>query len=193
MKLINILLTNILGNDQDLSLENKFCITCCFYTGFVCFVCIFINIGLQLGVASVINIIISFIIYSSCYILSRFYNKFILSKIIFSIYGIIFSNSYWFTNYGSRGLALGMFLIYFTVIIFIWDNKQIIILSLIVTLNIIGLFILEYSNPGLVPNYNSELTRKIDSYGTIIIYLGIFSILTLTAKNNYIKQYKLAK
>ena len=86
-----------------------------------------------------------------------------------------------------------MFLIYFTVIIFIWDNKQIIILSLIVTLNIIGLFILEYSNPGLVPNYNSELTRKIDSYGTIIIYLGIFSILTLTAKNNYIKQYKLAK
>ena len=182
-----------MGNAKDLSIENKFCISCCFYSGIVSLISVFANMSFQLGYAATLNTVISFFAFSFCYCLGRFYNKFLLAKIIFSIYGLIFCNSYWYTNYGSKGIALGMYSIYFIVLVFLWENKQIIILSIIIVLNLLILFLLENAYPQLIPNYKSDYLRTADSYGTMVIYLGIILILILTSKNNYIKQYKLAK
>ena len=62
-----------------------------------------------------------------------------------------------------------------------------------VILNIAILFILEISNPNLILQYPTEFSRISDSYVTLIIALGFFSIIIVSAKNNYIKQYKMAQ
>jgi signal transduction histidine kinase len=77
--------------------------------------------------------------------------------------------------------------------IFVWDNFQIVIILGFIGLNILILFTLEINNPALIPQYPTDIARISDSYGTLIIALGFFSIIIVSAKNNYIKQYKMAQ
>jgi signal transduction histidine kinase len=77
--------------------------------------------------------------------------------------------------------------------IFIWDNFSIRYIALAVFLNIVVLFTLEYTMPGLIPEYPSESTRIIDSYSTLLIVLGFFAILIITVRNNYLKQTFMAQ
>ena len=148
---------------------------------------------MKLGIGSVMIVLISSFIYSISYILARCYHKINLSRSIFSVYTIVFCNFYWLTNYGSKGYALSIFIIYISVMLIVWENKQTIIITFIIAINIILLYIIESNNPGIIPNYPSDKSRIIDGYGSTLMYLSIFVILTLLAKNNYIKQYKLAK
>ncbi|HEY4784916.1 MAG TPA: HAMP domain-containing sensor histidine kinase [Bacteroidales bacterium] len=77
--------------------------------------------------------------------------------------------------------------------IFVWNTFQIMLIASFVILNIAILFILEISNPNLILQYPTEFSRISDSYVTLIIALGFFSIIIVSAKNNYIKQYKMAQ
>lgn len=194
MKLINWLLTSVLGNKNEFSFEDRFTLACISYAGLVCFISIFINSSMGLGAGAVIIVSSSFLIYSFSYLAGRFFRKIGWAKLIFSIYTIFFCNFYWLTNYGSRGAALYLFLVYFSMILFMLDNnKYILIIAIVLMINIIGLFLIEVSKPNIIPQYPSEWSRISDTYVSLLIYLGIFSILAFSAKSNYIRQYKKAQ
>lgn len=193
MKLLNLLLTRILGSREKFSFEERFTIAFSFYAAIACFVSIFANFYLNIGPGAVLIVFLSFAAYLTNYVIGRILKKSSLAKIFLSVYTIIFCNLYWYTNHGSKGSALGLFLIFFSIVLFIWDNRRIIIHTVIIAANIIFLFILEFQNPHLIPDYINETSRIIDSYFSLIIYLGIFSILATSAKNNYIEQYEKAQ
>jgi len=193
LKVIKQILTYILGNKDEFTFEERMMLSYLLYASVICFVSIFINVGLNLGIGTIALVAFSFVFFSILFILGRFYKKENLIKVLFSIYTLFFCNFYWYSNYGSRGSAQFFFLIYFFIMIFVWNTFQIMLIASFVILNIAILFILEISNPNLILQYPTEFSRISDSYVTLIIALGFFSIIIVSAKNNYIKQYKMAQ
>jgi signal transduction histidine kinase len=193
MKVINQILTSALGSEHEFTFEERLVFSYVLYAILSCFFSIFFNEALGLSANNVLIIIISFLFFSLIFVLGRVFKRTSQAKLLFAIYCFFFCNFYWYINYGSRGSATYVFLIYFFIIIFFWDNLHIWIIGLLILLNVVILFIIEMVKPEVVPFYPTEHARIVDSYSTLIIVLGFFSIIIISAKNNYIKQYKLAQ
>ena len=192
-KLINRLSTFILGDESDFSFEERLILTYIFVASIICFMSIFLNIVANLGVGSILTVTFIFLVFVLAYILGRVYKKAIISKTLFSISALVFCNFYWYFNFGSRGSGTYLFLAFYFVMVFAWDNKQVKIIASLALINISILFICELIKPNLIPFYPSETARITDSYTTLIIIFIFSSIIILSAKNNYIKQFKLAQ
>ncbi|MDP4209526.1 MAG: HAMP domain-containing sensor histidine kinase [Bacteroidota bacterium] len=193
MNFINRLLTIILGKKDNTSFEDKVVLSCILYSGMLCFVSIFGNWGLQLNKYATYVVAVFSIFYSAIYVLDRFFKKTNSSKIIFSISTFVFCDALWLFNYGSHGAAMYIFLAYYCSMIFVWDNTRILVISILVVANVIFLFWLELSFPNIIPKYPTELARISDSYSSLLIFISVFAILALSAKHNYIKQFKKAQ
>lgn len=193
IKVIKQLLKRALGSDLNLVFEERLVLSYIFYAWIICFISIFINIQLGLGIGAIAIIIASTIFLFVIYIMGRFYGKIYLAKLFLSIYSLFFCNFYWYSNFGSRGSATYMFLVYFFIMIFAWENFQIRVIAMSLGLNILILFAIELLVPRLIPPYPTETARIIDSYTTLAIVLGFFAIIIINVKNNYVKQYKMAQ
>lgn len=193
MNFINYLLIKVLGPENKNSIENRFILSSLVYSSIVCFISVFANIAMGLGCISVLIVLVSSIVYAMGYIIGRFKGKINIAKLIFTIHSLLFCNAYWLYNFGTRGAALYIFLVANIMMVFMWDNKYIAIITTIMLINILFLFVFEHLNPNMIPYYPSEQARVSDGYITFIIYFGILSILSITAKNNYKHQYELAK
>ena len=147
------------------------------------------NIQLGLSLNTILIVVVSFLTYLGIYILSRFFRKATLAKWLFNIYTFLFCDFYWFINYGSKGSALFIFLIYSTILVYLWRDKYIRAVSIILFVNIIALFLIEYNYPSVVSNYPNEEARLTDTYSGLFIVLGYCILVGVNAKRNYIRQY----
>jgi signal transduction histidine kinase len=193
VKVIRDLLTFLRNTTFNSSFENKVVLYSSLYSCFMCFVAIAGNAYLKLNFYSILLVIVSFPIYAITVALVRFFNRPRLAKLIFSYYGLLFCNLYWYANYGSKGSAIYVYLAYYSVLIFIWEFRQVRIITLLVFINLIVLFVIELNFPSIIPQYPSEWVRIVDSYSFLFLITGVFSILIVSAKNNYIKLYKEAQ
>ncbi len=188
------LIKQIIGNSNSDNFEKNFVLYTSLISSLISFAGIFLNIYLNIGIAPIIIASICFICYFSIYIIGRLSNKYDTPlKYAISIVSIFISNFFWVFNYNSHGPVLYLFVVYFSLLLFIWDSKRTLYLYFFVLSNIIVLFSIEYFHPELINNYTSEKTRIIDVYSGLIIYLLIIYIFTMVAKNNYLEQYKKAK
>lgn len=192
-KLIKHLLKLGLGGEKEFTFEDRLVIAYMLYGCIICFLSIFLNFWMNLGWVNIIIVSTFAVFLFILYVLGRCYKKIMPVKIALSLGTLLFCNFYWYTNYGSQGSATYIFLVYFFIMIFIWDKFQIYLVALFVFINIVILFILEYSMPGLIPRYPTEATRVMDSYITLMIVLGFFAILIITVRNNYVKQTFMAQ
>lgn len=192
-KVINKILTALLGDEKDFSFEERLVLTYILCGGIVCFSSIFIDLSLGLGLGTIIVISIAFFLFAFLFVIGRIFKKTHVTRLILTIYTLLFCNMYWYFNYGSRGSGTFVFLIYYLIMIFAWRNKQTIIINIIVLINIMLLFGIEMAKPEIIPFYPTERARISDSYTTLIIILVFSSIIIISAKNNYIKQFKLAQ
>lgn len=192
-KVINSLLTAIIGKNDVFTYEQQLVIS---YSLFSCIwsgIGLLANIGLKFSFFNILLVTLSFLVYLFNYVISRFFKKLFTAKWLFSSFTFLFCNFYWLVNFGSRGSAIYIFLAFYCVMIFIWDTKQIGFITLLVLANVATLLAIELHNPLIVPPYPTEEARIIDSYSFLLMIICIFSILIVGAKNNYIKQYKLAQ
>lgn len=192
-KTIKANIKRAIGSEKEFSFEVRLINAYVLYGGIMCFLSIFFNQWLGLGIGLSLLMVISIIFLGVTFYLGRIKRKVYVSKLLFSVYTLLFCNLFWFMNYGSQGSATYIFLVYFFIMIFAWDNFQIKVIGIIIFLNILVLFALEVSIPGLIPSYPSETARIMDSYATLAIVLGFFAIIIVNAKNNYIRQYKAAR
>jgi signal transduction histidine kinase len=77
--------------------------------------------------------------------------------------------------------------------IFIWAKKQLAFITILIVIDICSLFVFEILNPNFIPMYPSDWSRISDSYIGLLIILGFFSILVVSAKKSYIKEFKNAQ
>lgn len=154
---------------------------------------VLLNSFLGLGNTMVLVALGTFITYLVIYLAGRFTSLLNSLKWVISLVSIALINIFWLYNYNSHGPVLYLFVVYFSMLLFIWDIKPVIILFLLILTNIIVLYVVEYSNPEILPGYPDERARITDTYSGLIIYFSIIFIFTTAAKNNYIHQYKRAK
>lgn len=192
-KLIKHLLKIALGEEKEFSFEDRLVLSYILYGGLICFLSVFINIWMDLGIVTTVLVSIFAVFLFFLYVIGCFYRRIFIAKVYLSICTLLFCNFYWFSNYGSQGSATYIFLVYFFIMIFAWDNFQIRVIAFAVFLNVIALFFLEMLIPDLIPRYPSEKARIIDSYVTLAIVLGFFAIIIINVKNNYVKQTKMAQ
>lgn len=193
MKVINLILTRIFGYEDEFTFEERLLFSYLIFASISCFISTFANAALGFGCINVIILLVSFALFSGLFVLGRIYKRITFAKRFFTIYSYLFCNFYWYINYGSQGSAVYVFLLFFFIMIFVWDTMQIWAIAAYVILNVVLLFVVELSYPDFIPKYASESVRITDSYITLIFILGFFSIIIVSAKNNYIKQYKLAQ
>lgn len=193
MKVINAILTRIFGYEDEFTFEERLVFSYLIFASLSCFLSVFANSALGFELTNVIVLLVSFILFSSLFVLGRVFKKISLAKRIFTIYSFLFCNFYWYINYGSRGSAVYVFLLFFFIMIFVWETMQIWIIAAFILFNVIVLFLVELLYPDFIQQYSSESIRITDTYLTLIIVLGFFSIIIISVKNNYVKQYKLAQ
>lgn len=193
IKVIKQLLKGVLGSEEDFTFEERLVFSCIIFVAIIGIISTIINILLHLGLGAIIIVFSLCLLFSFLYVLGRFYKKTYLIKLLMTIFTLIFCNLYWYLNYGSRGSGIYVFLMYFIIMFFAWGNVQVRIIGILVLLNLLILFVFELNYPDFVPLYPTEQARIIDAYGTLLIFLGFFYMIVLNARNNYIKQYKMAQ
>ncbi len=133
------------------------------------------------------------IIYLLLFILGFYLKKIGTVRRFIPIISGILINIVWYYNYVSNGPALVLFVLYYCFILLIGTRKQIIVYSIAITINLIGLFLFEYKNYTILPSYESEHARIIDVYIVTFISLIIGFSFIFYAKRSYLEQYVLAK
>ncbi|MFC0878369.1 sensor histidine kinase [Saccharicrinis sp. FJH2] len=157
------------------------------------------------GIGSIINILLgfsyiliaftstAFIVYIVLLIYSLKTKNITRVKWIYTFFTLFAMNFLWFYNFGSKGPAPYFFVLLYSLLIFIFHGKQNTFMTIVLVVNIIIIAIIDISYPGITGQYATVLSRKIDVYTGIIMYLIIIFGLMNLAKRSYINQYYEAK
>lgn len=173
--------------------EKRFVLSTCLVLAFSALFGTILNIFLDFSLNNIILAGITTLVYSGLYIYGRQTRNLEMLKWLISLISLVVINVFWVLNYNSRGPVIYLFVVYFSLLLFIWNRKQLIVLFFLVLVNIVTLFFIEYYYSGQLPEYPSEMARIIDVYTGLIIFFSIIFIFTTAAKNNYINQFKKAK
>jgi signal transduction histidine kinase len=183
----------LFGNPDDIGLDNYLVLIfsiMCFVIGIVATV---INIIIDIGLFTTISTAATASVFIVIYILSRKYNKYLLSKYSTIIIGIFILDVQWFSNYGSSGPILYLFIVIQSFIIVFLTKREKIYFTIFVFLDVTILFYIEYKYPELIGNYKSTSARLFDLYTGIIIYLVLSILLLNGALRFYIRQKEKAQ
>ncbi|MFW5887122.1 MAG: sensor histidine kinase [Bacteroidota bacterium] len=187
------LINRLIGKANLDDFEKKFSIITCLAFSVVALLGVFLNIYLDIDPAMTVVALATFFIFLFLYFLGRFTQKIILLKWLISIFSLVLINFFWLYNFNSHGPSLYLFIVYFSMLLFIWDQKPVFLLFFLILTNIVILYFIEVSHPEKLPAYPSEMARIKDMYSGLIIYFALVFIFTAAAKRNYVHQYERAK
>jgi len=187
-------LTNQIIDSPDFGIfEKKFILTTSLVISISAVFGTILNIFLDFDLNSIILAGVSALVYLLLYFYGRNTNNLELLKWLISLISLVLINVFWVYNYNSKGPVIYLFVVYFSLLLFIWNRRQLLILFLLVLANVVTLFLVEYYFTGALPEYPNDDARIVDIYTGLIIYFTIIFIFTTAAKNNYIRQYEKAK
>lgn len=113
--------------------------------------------------------------------------------LITSIIILVFTDAIWFVNYGSSGPIMPVFVVFFSFLILVFDRKYFLLISVIMFLNILGLYLYESRFHETIGSYPDLTTKLQDNYiGLVFSFLVIFSFMA-AIKKNYIHEWERAK
>lgn len=113
--------------------------------------------------------------------------------VIICSFTLFYLNLIWYVNYGSHGPMMLTFVIYYSFVILVFDKRYLPAASIILFLDILGLYLIELEYPEIIGTYSDPIARLNDNYsGVIFSLMAIFSF-TYAIKQNYLKEYKRAK
>ncbi len=153
---------------------------------------IFVSVlGLVVDLVIHLNFIITFLTGLSIILLSLIYwfarveKKFTLSKWLSTIVVFMLIDPMWYFNSGSKGPILLLFLLFFSLFIYLWDGWSRIIFISFFFFNSIVQFVIEYKFPYLIKGYPNEKAQILDVYTGFIIYVALSCILMIYLKKLY--------
>lgn len=181
------------GSAEEFEFEHRFMNMITLLAGFVAGVTLVLNIFLEEMPHDLFWIISGlWIFFWVEYYFSRFRNMLGLAKwmttiILFPVFSYIF-----IINNGSQGPLLYLYVVFFLLILFVWDGAPRILFIILFLVNIGFLFYLEMWHGELIASYDAERTRLLDVYLSYLIYAFLGGTILMSAKSNYIKERKKA-
>lgn len=133
------------------------------------------------------------ILFMAEYYFCRFRNrvnlvKWLTTLILFPAFSYVFV-----INNGSQGPLLYLYMVFFLLIIFVWDGRPRWFFVILFLLNIGALFYVELRYPDLIKPYPSHSGRLLDVYLSYLIYVFLGSVILMSAKTNYVAERKKAE
>jgi len=151
------------------------------------------NVAVGLKASIVLSSLFGTLLYFALYLFGRFVNRGTTYYWIVSIVSLIYTDIIWFTNYGSIGPIMPLFIVLYAFLILVFDKKYIKLISILLFINLICLFLVESKFSEEIGFYPDVKTRLMDNYiGMIFSYLVIYSFIA-AIKKNYIREYERAK
>ena len=176
-----------------IGLENYLVLVFCFLAAILSILGTLINISLNLSYLTTASTLLAAVIFTAIYLYSLLKAKYVVSKYVIILISLIILDIQWFINYGSAGPILYLFVVLESFIVIFFRKRERIILTIIVFINVTGLFFVEYYYPGLIGKYSSDATRLSDLYWGMLIYLAMSIMLLNIALKFYISQQEKAE
>lgn len=178
---------------KSITFEARFVLYSSLITAFFSLMNVFVNSALHLKLILIQLSAISFLMYVTVFLIGRFTRRELLLKWLFSGYSLLIINVLWFLNYGIKGPATFVYVILYSLLTFIWDERTLIKITVVLLLNICMFFLVDYLYPDLIGDYPSEASRRIDFFQAILFFLGVIFILSYSAKKFYRMEFENAK
>ncbi len=192
-KIQNYIIVYTIGNKGD----DKFNLRISIATSLILFICAAIatisNILIGLDFELIILTTISTAFFFLCYLLSRIFKKKELVEWLITLLSPVIINIAWVFNYGIEGPVPWLFIAFLSYLILVWENKRLLLFVIIVILNIFLFYLIESQHILTLGNYPSKDALLIDNYLGVLTVLIITYAYLVTAKKNYIRQYRRAK
>jgi len=151
------------------------------------------NLLMQLKDSIVITSFVGFVLFLIIFIVVRNIKR--NDTVFFSVglLMLLFMDVIWLVNYGSQGPVLQFILVFFSFLILLFRKKHYPIITVIIVLNVIGLYVLESEMPQITGNYSDTQARLDDSYSGLVFCILITLSFLGIIKRNYIQEYERAK
>lgn len=115
------------------------------------------------------------------------------SKYFIIIMTMVFIDFLWYFNNGANGPSLYLFVLLYSFLIFMFKGKSFAAFTVLIILNVAGLFYLEYNNPQIVSDYTSHKQQVYDVYLSVIFFGVLVFIMMYVAKSSFFMAYIEAK
>jgi len=185
----NLIVQVISGKQEELSVEKRLFNLAVFISLLVSFLSIAINI--KLGLDTILHVIIGggVIILLYIYLLSRIFQRF---KVwLFIIVSLIILSGSWLFNEGPKGSINYIYILAFVVFLSITNRSNHLKVSLVVSLNLILLYLIYYLKPDWVHPYQTTEIQESDlllTYSYVVVFsVLIFSYLRMNYENEKVK------
>ncbi len=180
--------------DGYIDFEKQFILPLSFAGMLISFIGLFVNILVGFKTILYVIPVVWFFIYAMVFLFVKYKGKYLyLMKWILFFITLLVINILWLYNFGSEGPAPYLFLLLYSFMIFMWKDRDLLFVSLIVFLNIVVLFLLDYYEEGLTGNYVSQKAKIIDVYTALFYYGIVMFTLMKVAKRSYERAYFNAK
>jgi len=185
--------SNQINRDDWFNFEKQFLIPLSLAAIFFSAISIFFNFLLGFNWILIVVPLGGIAFFATIYFMAKKDFHITFAKWLFIIVTLALINVVWYFNYGARGPWFFIIILLYSYLIFMMSGKQLLILSLILVLNVVVLFIYEYTHPNALGNYPSNTMRLMDFYSAILLTGATSYILMSIAKRSYLTQYKKAK
>lgn len=136
---------------------------------------------------------ISFIVYLVIFLWAWNNKNVTFAKYALILFTLILINFLWYFNYGANGPILYLFVLLYSYLIFMVKGKQLLLVTVLIALNLVILFYIEYNHPGIVRDYKTHHQQIVDVYMSMLFYGLIIFIMMYIAKISYVNAYLEAK
>ncbi len=186
--LYSTIINYVIGNSVEFNFDHKFLNSIFFLIIVITFAATIINYFLGIGTAAVILTTVAFFTFLFLYWLSRHRRKPEVARWTGMILFLLLLVPLWFTNGGSKGPIIFVFIVLFSYILLMLDNLSKQILITLIVIEIALLLVMELVHPEWVVDYRSEITRNIDIFSSLLMYFSLAAIIIIFARKNYIRE-----
>ena len=122
------------------------------------------------------------------YYAARFKRWYIITRLITVFSVFVFLNLIWFNNAGSLGPLPLVFVMIFSVYMFLWDGWRRVIFIFAYILNLLLQMFIELYHPEILNTYSSKTDRIVDFYSGFVINICLSAVLIIYIKRLYIRE-----
>jgi signal transduction histidine kinase len=183
----------LINKNSFLDFEIKFLRSLTLMSAIVGGISVIVNIFIGLSILMILLPTLVWVFYVIFYYWSRTGKWVLPLKILYSFITMSLLNLIWIQNGGSHGPSPTLFVLIFSVMLFIWSGKELLIMTFIFFINVLVIFFIDNRYPDLIQGYKSEPDRFLDVLLGVIVFGGVIFILINNAKKGLMEQYLEAK
>ncbi len=178
----------ITGHENDFDLEHRFFNGVCFFVFILGTISTTFNVLLGLDLILILSVVFGTTYVGALYLISKTIAKHRLRLLVWLLFGAayFFLPVMWFTNGGIDGSIMLTYFVLLAFFVVITNGIDTYIFVLLLVINLVGVFILEFYHPELNIPYETTTQRYTDILYTAVSSMVIIALIINFIKNRFI-------